>query len=161
VPARKNRVGAPPRHGLNRKALWLVLLSVALLLVARGSDPTPLPTTSGLARAADATSTEPPAPALTSSPAAEAPTFTPRLSPPPVPPTIVPTASLTAEPTSAYPVLTLEPVDPVVRAYPGPIHYEGDLLTIEINAGEDAGNQEGQVRLQVGDRDPHQVTGTW
>ena len=77
---------------------------------------------------------------------------TPTLTLPPTP---------TVGPTPIYPVLTLDPVRPKLLAFPGPPHYEGDLLTLEIDVGQGVEEKEATVTMQLDDGERYEVTGQW
>ena len=49
----------------------------------------------------------------------------------------------------------------VVRAYPGPAHYEGDVLTFEIQNPDGIPGAEQKATLQVDQDPPFEVTGKW
>jgi len=49
----------------------------------------------------------------------------------------------------------------LVRAYPGPRHFEGDILTFEIQNNNGIPETEQTVRMQLDDGEPVEVTGTW
>ncbi len=75
------------------------------------------------------------------------------------------TAAVTPSPRLDLPpagtVLTLEPVDPQLHVFPGPEHYAGELLTIEIDVGERVPSAESPVTLQLDASLPYQVSGRW
>jgi hypothetical protein len=58
-------------------------------------------------------------------------------------------------------VLSLDPANEVVRAYPGPTHYEGDILILEVKLAEHVEAGEGPITLQVDAREPFEVSGEW
>lgn len=142
--------------GQSRRPGSRALLLILVLLVAacrREPEPTPAPP---VALATDTTApSAAPTTTLTATPLPTA-TYTPTALP-----TATATATPTPEPTSVYPVLSLEPIDSPIHAYPGPAHYEGDLLNIEIVLGEFAGVTEGAVSLQIDGGEPYTVTGNW
>ena len=81
------------------------------------------------------------------------------------PPSAIPTAAPSATPTLDLPapgsILTLEEVNREVRAYPGPVHYQGDLITFEINLGEFVEPGDSPVTFQMQGREPVRVAGEW
>ena len=93
------------------------------------------------------------------------PTLTQETLPSPSPspePTEAPTDTPEPSPT---PVLespfTLEKVDEQVRAYPGPVHYEGDVLTFEVQAEGLRDGLDVDVTLGLDGGEPRQVAGQW
>lgn len=61
-----------------------------------------------------------------------------------------------------YPILKLEEISSEVLAFPGPEHYEGDLISFQINSGTSIGNDgRVDVTLQLDNQEPYQTTGTW
>lgn len=91
-----------------------------------------------------------------------APTTTAELSTNPPTPSASP-SSLPSTPTPyQYPIQSLQQVDPVVLAFPGPTYYEGDLLSIQINTGAPVGfGDEIEVTLQLDDQAPYAASGNW
>lgn len=75
--------------------------------------------------------------------------------------TAVPSATPTPDLPAPGSILTLEEVDRDLRAYPGPVHYQGDLLTFEINLGEFVEPGDSPVIFQVEGQEPVQVPGEW
>jgi len=128
----------------------LCLLIAGLLLVSCASDP-PQP----------AESTAAPARTIPPSPTSTAMATVPPTSTPTVPPTSTPPPTLTPEPTPSYPVLTLEPEDRMMQVYPGPPHYQGDVLIFEINAGRRVEEGEAEVTLQLDGGYLYEVQGEW
>jgi len=97
-------------------------------------------------------------------PATAEPTGTPlptATEPPPATPTPRPSATPTLDLPAPGSVLTLEEIDRDVRVYPGPVHYQGDLLTFEINLGEFVEPGDSPVTFQVDGREPVHVPGEW
>ena len=121
---------------MNRISCLLVIL-VLLILTACGAQPqtTPTPTREPL-----------PSPSLSPEPT-EAPTSTPDPSPTP---TLVPESPF-----------TLEKVDEQARAYPGPVHYAGDVLTFEVQAEGLRDGLDVDVSLTLDGGEPRQVNGQW
>ncbi len=92
---------------------------------------------------------ETPTPAVTSAPNFRLDMLTPLPEPTSTPrafvlPTAPPPTPLPATPTPAYPWLTGE-----VAVYPGPRHYEGDVLTFELRAENLAGQNGIQPRVTI------------
>ena len=93
------------------------------------------------------------------------PTATPEASPSPGPsaestetPTSLPEPSPTPLPESPF---TLEKVDEQVHAYPGPVHYAGDVLTFEVQAEGLRDGLDVDVSLTLDGGEPRQVAGQW
>ncbi|HSK66749.1 MAG TPA: hypothetical protein VK888_07460, partial [Anaerolineales bacterium] len=75
--------------------------------------------------------------------------------------TAVPTATATpvpASPTADIPDVRLIPARRI-RAYPGPQHYAGDILTFEIPIDDVIAEEEEIVELQLDNNEPMEVTG--
>ena len=75
--------------------------------------------------------------------------------------TAVPTATATTVPASLTPDIPDVQLIPArsIRAYPGPQHYSGDILTFEIPIDDVIAEEEEIVELQLDNNDPVEVTG--
>ena len=72
--------------------------------------------------------------------------------------TATPTATSTSQPTAD--VAQLIPIG-AVRAYPGPDHYTGDILTFEIRTDSETSDAPTPVTLKLDDLEPFEVSGNW
>jgi len=148
-----------------RPGSWALMLILVVMVAGcrRAPEPTPAPPVALAtdvaepAATATATLTATPLPSATAT-ATQPPTATATAT---ESPTATATATPTPEPTSAYPALALEPIDSDIHAYPGPVHYEGDLLNVEIVVGDFVGVTEGAVSVQIDGGEPYTVTGNW
>jgi hypothetical protein len=132
-------------------------LAAALLLAACAAPPTPRLATSTTRPALPAAPTGTPRPAPTPTPTAAPGTATPTPAPTltPLPPTGAPPAG---------PALTFtERLAPAgaVRAYPGPLHYAGDVLTLEVALEGFAEAPEGPATIQLDAGEPRAVEALW
>lgn len=119
-------------HGSGKRMGWMLLGSFLILVSCGPADSVPTGT-----------------PALTET---KAPSATA---------TVRPGAAPARDLPDAGSILTLEEVDQGLRVYPGPVHYEGDLLTFEINLGEFVKAGDRPVTLQIDGRESVQVNGEW
>ncbi len=71
-----------------------------------------------------------------------------------------PTATATS---TSQPPADLAQLIPVgaVRAYPGPEHYAGDVLTFEIRTDSEASDSSASVTLQLDDHESFEFSGNW
>ncbi|MEJ2759899.1 MAG: hypothetical protein P8046_15585, partial [Anaerolineales bacterium] len=76
--------------------------------------------------------------------------------------TLITPEPIASETPIEYPTLSLKKVESGVLAFPGPDHYEGDLLSLQINTGASIGaDEQVEVTLQLDQQEPFKSTGTW